>query len=211
MATIANSEFETAFAAIAAGYDNLDVLLNQKFEKELTCSCSGTEKPVVGINMSTYDVVCKACVPTSNVTVPVGGSAETTLGLKAVDAARQEVLDTVNDSVNDPTTAEDLAPDFIEFMENADNQPGTGANFRGSGPPKNVCKAVRATNKLLGSMSVDINSVYGDAIQEKFSKVVKTETQALCRHWAKAKAARISRKKLAAIVAAALAVQDLDN
>lgn len=211
MPETAQSDIKTELATIAAAHGKVTALINQEFETEPTCSCSGTAKPVVGFDMSACKVVCKACADTSHATVPVGGSAETTLGLEAVNTARQEVLDTVNDAANDPATAEDLAPDFIKFIERADNQPGTGANFRGSGAPKNVCQAVRATNKLLGSMSVDVNSTYGDVVERKFINVVKTENQALSRHWAKAKAARISRKKLAPIVAAALALQDLDN
>lgn len=213
MAEIEGSGIKRELATLAAAFDNLDNLVKERLQTEPTCSCSGTSKSVIGFDMDTLQIVCKACAVSSHTTVPVGGTPKTALGIKEADTIRQKVIDAVKDAANDPMTAEDLVPAFIDHIENSDTQPGTGPNFRGNGAPKTVHQAVRARNKLLGSMSVDVNRTFGDAMEPVYEKVVKTDLPALSRHWTKAKAARISREKLAPIIAASLALQDpsLDN
>jgi len=213
MAEIEGSGIKRELATLAAAFDKLDDLVKERLKTEPTCSCSGTAKSVIGFDMDDLKGVCKACAVSSHTTVPVGGTTKTALGIKAADTIRQEVIDAVIDAANDPITVEDLVPAFIDHIGNSDTQPGTGPNFRGNGAPKTVHQAVRARNKSLGSMNVDVNRTFSDAMEPVYEKVVKTDYPALNRFWTKAKAARISREKLAPIIAAALALQDpsLDN
>jgi len=213
MAEIEGPGIKRELATLEAAFDNLDDLVKEKLKTEPTCRCSGTAKSVIGFDMDTLQIVCKACAVSSHTTVPVGGTPKTALAINEAHTIRQEVIDAVTDAANDPMTAEDLVPAFIDYIENSDTQPGTGPNFRGNGAPKTVHQAVRARNKSLGSMNVDVNCTFGKAMEPLFEKVVKTEFLALSRYWTKAKAARISKEKLAPIIAAALALQDpsLDN